>query len=376
VNLELSETQRTLLERAVSFLAKDAAPSARAIDEAREVPRSLGQALADLGIVRVVLPKAQGGLGEGAQTSAILLEALARACASTAGLVSLQHHFIAGSLARFGSEAQQAAWLPGLASGEGLGAFALSEPDAGDALSALATTATPVGGDYVLDGEKSFVAWGGKARFAIVFARIPSGAASAFLVPTATPGVTVGPAYETLGLRGLPVVTMTLRGARIPAGNRLGAEGQGAAILDHALEGARIGVAAIALGLAQTALDLATQHALRTQVEGAPLANRQEVQFKIAEMSVASDAARMLVWQASALRDAGQAARVESAMAKTTAVEAAGKSAAYALQILGAKGLLPEASVERLVRDAKSLEICAGTPDSLSLAIASAVLND
>jgi len=366
-----------MLDRTVSFLAKDLAPSARGIDQARRIPRTILQTLTDIGVFRLAVPTAQGGLGEGSQTSAMIIEALSTACASTAALVSLQHNFIVASLCGFGSDLQRSTWLPRLANGEALGCWALSEPDAGDDLSAHVTTATIEGDAFVIRGAKSFVTLGGEAAFAIVFAKGSGNKdLTAFLVPTDLPGVVVGPVYETLGLRGLPVVTLTLNAVRIPKANRLGEEGQGAMIIAQAMDGARIGVAAIATGITRAALDLSTQHALRTLSEGAPLASRQEVQFKLAEMSTEGDAARMLYWQASSLRDSGMATLAESAMAKAIAVEAAGKAASHALQILGSKGLLPEASVERLIRDAKNLEICVGTPESLRLAIASAILKD
>ena len=379
VDLDLTDAHKALRDQARDIASRDIAPKAAEIDRQQRFPRQAIACLAKSGMLGVTVPLAQGGLGLDTMACALMIEELASVCASTAAIVGLQNLLVCEPILRHGTEAQQRAWLPGLASGDKLGCFALTEPDGGSDPSSLATAARLDDNGWVLHGTKSFVTAGPDAQVALVFASTRKGetaAVSAFVVPTDTAGVSFGPVYDKLGLRGATAATMTLKDARLPAGALLGSKGAGLDVIRFAREGGRIGAAAMSLGIARAAFSVATRYALDRQDKGAPIAEHQAIQFKIADMSTHIDAARMLTWRAATTRDAGAPIGAQASMAKLVASEAASRVASDAVQILGGNGCLADYPVERHFRDAKVMEIYEGTSEIQRLGIASVLLKE
>jgi len=379
VDLDLTDAQNALRDQARDLAAREIGPKAAEIDRQQRFPRHAIDCLAKAGMLGVTVPKAQGGLGLDTVACVLMLEELASACASTAAIAALQNLLVCEPILRFGSEAQQRDWLTGLASGSKLGCFALTEPCGGSDLDGLATVARRDGDAWVLRGTKSFVTCGPEAQVAVVFACTVSGekpSVSAFLLPTDTAGVSFGPAYDKLGLRGAISATMTLADARLPASALLGGEGAGREVIRFALDGGRIGAGALGLGIARAAFTASTRYALDRRPKGEPIAEHQAIQFKIADMSTQIDAARLLTWRAATSRDVGTPIGAQASMAKLVASEVASRVASDAVQILGGNGCLADFPVERHFRDAKVTEIYEGTSEIQRLGIASVLLKE
>jgi alkylation response protein AidB-like acyl-CoA dehydrogenase len=379
VDLDLTDAQKALRDQARDLAARHIAPHAAEIDRQQRFPRQAIACLAQAGMLGVTVPKAQGGLGLDTMACTLMIEELASACASTAAIAALQNLLVCEPIRRFGSEAQQRAWLPALASGGKLGCFALTEPRGGSDLDGLATVARREGDAWVLRGTKSFVTGGAESQMALVFASTTAGdktALSAFLVPTDTAGISFGSAYDKLGLRGAVSATMTLADVRLPGAALLGSEGAGREVLRFATEGGRIGAAALGVGIARAAFTASTRYALDRRTKGAPIAEHQTIQFKIADMSTQIDAARLLTWRAATSRDAGAPIGAQASMAKLVASEVASRVASDAVQILGGNGCLADFPVERHFRDAKVTEIYQGTSEIQRLGIASVLLKE
>ena len=379
MDLDLTEAQKTLRDQARDLAAREIAPKAAEIDRQQRFPRQAIDLLAKSGMLGVTVPSVWGGLGLDTMACALMIEELASACASTAAIAGLQNLLVCEPILRFGTETLRRAWLPGLASGAKLGCFALTEPGGGSDLDGLATVARREGDAWVLCGTKSFVTGGPEAQVALVFAGTTTGgktALSAFAVPTDTPGISFGPAYDKLGLRGAIASTMTLENARLPASALLGSEGGGREVIRFALDGGRIGAAALGVGIARAAFTAATHYAIDRRTKGTPIADHQAIQFKIADMSTHIDAARLLTWRAASSRDAGTPLGAQAAMAKLVASEVASRVASDAVQILGGNGCLADFPVERHFRDAKVMEIYEGTSEIQRLGIASVLLKE
>ena len=379
MDLDLTDAQKALRDQAREIASREIAPEAAEIDRQQRFPRRAVDCLAKSGMLGVTMPSAWGGMGLDTVACTLMLEELASACASTAAIAGLQNLLVCEPILRFGTEAQKRTWLPGLSSGAKLGSFALTEPGGGSDLDGMTTLARREGEAWILRGTKSFVTAGLDAQLALVFAGTPPGektVLSAFLVSTDTPGISFGPAYDKMGLRGALAATMTIEDARLPASALLGSEGGGREVISFALDGGRIGAAALAVGIARAAFTAATRYALARRTKGEPLAELQAIQFKIAEMSTQIDAARLLAWRAAASRDAGAPLGAQSAMAKLVASEVASRVASEAVQILGGNGCLADYAVERHFRDAKVTEIYEGTNEILRLGIASALLKE
>jgi len=379
VDLDLTDAQKALRDQAREIASRELAPKAAEIDRQQRFPRQAVDCLAKSGMLGVTIPSAWGGMGLDTVACTLMIEELASACASTAAIVGLQNLLVCEPILRFGTEAQRRAWLPGLASGTKLGCFALTEPSGGSDLDGMDTVARREGEDWILRGTKSFVTACSDAQLALVFAGTPSGektALSAFLVPTDTPGVSFGAAYDKMGLRGALAATMAIEDARLPASALLGSEEGGRDVIRFALDGGRIGGAALAVGIARAAFTAATRYALARRTKGGPISEHQAIQFKIADMSTRIDAARLLAWRAAASRDAGAPLGAQSAMAKLVASEVASFVTGDAVQILGDNGCLADYAVERHFRDAKVTEIYEGTNDMQRLGIASALLKE
>ena len=379
MDLDLTDAQMALRDQARDIASREIAPKAAELDRQQRFPVQAIDRLAKSGMLGVTVPGVWGGLGLDTIACTLMIEELASACASTAAIAALQNLLVCEPILRFGSDAQRRAWLPGLASGGKLGCFALSEPNGGSDLNGLVTVARREGDVWIMRGTKSFVTAGPQAQLALVFASTPSGdkpALSAFLVPTGTPGISFGPAYDKLGLRGAISATMTIDDVRLPASALLGSEGGGRDVIRFALEGGRIGAAALAVGIARAAFTAATHYAIARRPNGEPITEHQAIQFKIADMSTQIDAARLLTWRAATSRDAGTSLGAQADMAKLVASEVASRVSSDAVQVLGGNGCLADYPVERHFRDAKVTEIYEGTSEIQRLGIASVLLKE
>lgn len=358
-----SEEQQALIAAAREAAAEILGGTLKDDDEAERFRPEAMRALGEAGLCGVATPEAWGGLGLGYVGYTMVLEQIARISASYAvgvavtGLPQL-------ILRLYGDDAQRAAWLPGLANGQQLGAFALSEPGSGSDAASLRTTATRRGDAYVLRGTKFWITHGGYADLYVVMARTggagPRGI-SAFLVPGDAPGLSAGKKEEKMGLRASPTAEIVLDDVEIPATNRIGPEGDGFRVAMAALDSGRITIGAVSVGLCQAALDVAAGYATQRKQFNQPIIDFQGVGFLLADMAMRTTGARLLVHQAAALRDADQPYSEMAAMAKCVASDAAVAVTTDAVQVLGGYGYTREYPVERYMRDAKVMQIVEGT---------------
>jgi butyryl-CoA dehydrogenase len=364
-----------MIRDAVRTFVRDAVtPHAAQWDRDRTFPKDVHRQLAELGAYGVLVPEAYGGAGLDALALALILEEIAAGDGGTSTAISVNNCPVCSILLTYGNEAQKRDWLVPLARGEMLGAFCLTEPQAGSDASALRTTATLDGDMYVLDGVKQFITSGKNADVAIVLAVTDKAAGkrgiSAFIVPTATPGYLVARIEDKLGQHSSDTAQIVFEACRVPAANLIGAEGEGYRIALSGLEGGRIGIAAQSVGMARAALEAALAYAKERESFGQPLFSHQAVQFRLADMATQLEAARQLVWHAAALKDAGQPCLTEAAMAKLFASEAAERICSAALQIHGGYGYLSDFPVERIYRDVRVCQIYEGTSDIQKILIA------
>lgn len=352
-----------LIEGARDAAERILAPTAKSDDEAETFRRELFAELGATGLCGVSTPEAWGGLGMGYLAYAHVLEEIARVSPSYAVTVAV-NGLPQVILAEFGTDAQRERWMPGLAAGQLLGAFALSEPESGSDAASLRTTARRDGEGWRLDGTKFWITHGGYADVYVVMARTggpgPSGI-SAFLVPGDTPGLSFGKKEEKMGLRASPTVELILCDAWIPAENLVGVEGGGFSVAMRALDSGRITIAATAVGLAQAALDVATRYACNRRQFDKPIIDHQGVGFLLADMACRVETARLLVHKSAALKDRGAEFSTTAAMAKLVATDNAMAVTTDAVQVLGGYGYTREYPVERMMRDAKVMQIVEGT---------------
>jgi alkylation response protein AidB-like acyl-CoA dehydrogenase len=378
MNLELTDTQKAWQQRVNDFADEQVAPRAAAIDQDDEFPRELIAEASKLGLLGVNIPKEDGGAGLDYVSYALAMEALARASAVVAVILSVNNSLVAEPIAQFGSDAQKQAWLKRLASGEALGAFALSEENAGSDAANQQTVARLDENGYVLNGRKVWVANAEVADLFLVFAATQPGSrgrgVSAFLVPADTPGLTRHVTTDSLGVRGLGCMDIELQNVRVDANALLGASGQGFHVAMWALDGGRVAIAAQALGVGSAALDEALDYARRREVFGQPIGNFQSIQWMLADMATDLDAARMLTLKAADARTRDSRVTMEAAMAKLYASEAAHRAADKAMQILASRGYRRGSVVERLFRDVRATEIYQGTSEVQRMVIAEHIL--
>jgi len=333
-----------------------------------------------LGLMGLTIPEAYGGAGATCAQLALAAEELARACAATS-VIHLTHLSLgAETIVRFGTDEQRRRYLPRLASGEHLAAFALTEPSSGSDAADIQTRAATDGNDYVLDGNKTFITNGPEADVTVVFAATDRAArsrgVSTFVVGKGAAGLTITPQHGKLGMRASTTAELAFDGCCVPAADRLGAEGDGFHIAMSILDSSRITVAAQALGIGQAAFEAAVQYAQQRETFGKPLAEQQAIQFMLADMATRLDAARLLTRRAAQLKDVDQPITKAAAMAKLYASEAAHFACDKALQIHGGYGYFNESPVERLYRDQRVTEIYEGTSEIQRIVIARSVLKE
>jgi alkylation response protein AidB-like acyl-CoA dehydrogenase len=357
-----------------SFVREAITPHAAAWDRERSFPRDVHRQLAELGAYGVLVPEAYGGAGMDALALALILEEIAAGDGGTSTAISVNNCPVCSILLTYGNDAQKRDWLTPLARGEILGAFCLTEPQAGSDASALRTTATRDGDSYVLNGVKQFITSGKNGNVAIVMAVTDRTAGkrgiSAFIVPTDVKGYVVARVEDKLGQHSSDTAQIIFEDCRVPAANLIGAPGEGYRIALSGLEGGRIGIAAQSVGMARAAFEAALSYAKERESFGAPLFSHQAVQFRLADMATQLEAARQLIWHAAALKDAGQPCLTEAAMAKLFASEAAERICSAALQIHGGYGYLADFPVERIYRDVRVCQIYEGTSDIQKILIA------
>ncbi len=379
MNLSLSPEQEEIRRLARDFADREVKPRAEAIDHKVEFPHDLLEKAAALGLLGMLVPEAFGGAGLDHVSFAIFIEEVAKYSASTAVIIDVHTSVGTEPIVLFGSDEQKSRWLPELASGTMLAAFALTEPDAGSDAAHLKSAAVRRGDTYVLNGSKIFITNAGEAGCYIVLAstRPGSGAAgvTAFIVRGDNPGLTVGPPFKKMGLNGSAIAEVFFTDCEVPAADRLGDEGQGFRIAMRALDSGRIGISAQAVGLAQGALDDAIAYAGERKQFGKPISELQTIQNKIADMAVKVRAARWMTWNAAARCDAGLPFTREASMAKLYATDSAMEVTLEAVQVLGGYGYLEEYPMARRVRDAKACQIYEGTNQIQRIVIAREVLS-
>jgi alkylation response protein AidB-like acyl-CoA dehydrogenase len=378
--VQLSEEERMIRKTARDFARKDIAAI---VDEANRdgvFREEIYRKLAELGFMGMTIPEEYGGVGFSNLSLALTLEEISRVCPSTAIAVSVHNSLANYIIYRWGSDSLKDKYLPRMTSGEAIGAYALTEPNAGSDVAAISMSAVKDGDEYLLNGSKIFISTGDKAGVIIVIARTnPAGrsrALSAFIVEPDFPGFSIGKAEHKMGMKASTTVELVFEDCRVPASNVIGEEGQGIQIALGSLDGGRIGIAAQSLGITQTALDEAVLFARERVQFGKRIVDFQATRWKIADMGTNLEAARLLVYSAARLRDAGEPCSKEASMAKLFASRIANEAVYDAMQIHGGVGYTEEFKIERFFRDARVLEIYEGTSEIQRIVIAKKILEE
>ncbi|CAH0647394.1 MULTISPECIES: acyl-CoA dehydrogenase [Pseudomonas] len=370
----VTDEQQQICDAVRAFAQERLKPFAEQWDKAHRFPREAIDEMAELGLFGMLVPEAWGGSDTGYVAYAMALEEIAAGDGACSTIMSVHNSVGCVPILHFGSEQQKAQFLAPLASGAMLGAFALTEPQAGSDASSLKTRARLDGDHYVLNGSKQFITSGQNAGVVIVFAVTDPDAGkrgiSAFIVPTDSPGYQVARVEDKLGQHASDTCQIVFDNVRVPVANRLGAEGEGYKIALANLEGGRIGIASQAVGMARAAFEVAREYANERQSFGKALVEHQAVAFRLADMATQIAVARQMVLHAAALRDAGRPALVEASMAKLFASEMAEKVCSHALQTLGGYGYLSDFPLERIYRDVRVCQIYEGTSDIQRMVIA------
>lgn len=374
MNFNLTKTQELFRQMIREFADKEVKPLAAEIDEQERFPQETVEKMAKLGLFGIPLEKEYGGAGGDNLMYTIAVEELSRACATTGVVLSAHTSLCLSPIAQFGTEEQKRKYLPKLASGEWLGAFGLTEPNAGTDASAQQTTAVLEGEEWVLNGSKIFITNGGKAHVYVIIAMTDKSQGnkgiSAFIVEAGTPGFEIGKKELKMGIRGSATTELIFNNCRIPKGNLLGKIGGGFAIAMKTLDGGRIGIAAQALGIAQGAMDETVKYTKERKQFGKAIGKFQNTQFQMADLHTKVQAARLLVRSAAFKKDQGLPYSADAAMAKLFAAETAMEVTTKAVQFHGGYGYTREYPVERMMRDAKITEIYEGTSEVQRMVIA------
>ena len=373
----LTPDQEAIRDAVRDFAQAELWPHAAQWDREHHFPVQAHQGLAALGAYGICVPEDQGGAGLDYLTLALVLEEIAAGDGGTSTAISVTNCPVNAILMRYGNARQKQQWLEPLAQGRMLGAFCLTEPQAGSDASSLRTTATKDGDGWVIQGTKQFITSGRNGQVAVVIAVSDKAAGkrglSAFLVPTDAPGYVVARLEEKLGQHSSDTALIQFDDCRIPAENLIGQEGEGYRIALGALEGGRIGIGAQSIGMARSAFDFALNYAKERTAFGGPIFDQQAVSFRLAECATQIEAARQLIWHAAALRDAGRPCLKEAAMAKLFASEMAERVCSAALQTLGGYGYVKDFPLERIYRDVRVCQIYEGTSDIQKLLVTRAL---
>ncbi|SEB01284.1 acyl-CoA dehydrogenase family protein [Variovorax sp. YR216] len=369
----LNTDQEAIRDAVRAFAQAELWPNAPQWDRDHSFPKAAHEGLAALGAYGICVPEEDGGAGLDYLTLALVLEEIAAGDGGTSTAISVTNCPVNAILMRYGNAAQKKQWLQPLAQGKMLGAFCLTEPQAGSDASSLRTTARKDGDGWVIDGVKQFITSGKNGQVAIVIAVTDKGAGkrgmSAFIVPTDAPGYDVARLEDKLGQHSSDTAQINFDGCRIPAENLIGQEGEGYKIALGALEGGRIGIAAQSVGMARSAFEFAVNYAKERQAFGGSILQQQAVGFRLAECATQIEAARQLIWHAASLRDAGLPCLKEAAMAKLFASEMAERVCSAAIQTLGGYGYVNDFPLERIYRDVRVCQIYEGTSDIQKLLI-------
>ena len=373
-DLEFTEEQRMIRDMAHDFAQREIAPRAAAWEKAGWIDDALIAQMGELGLLGMVVPEEWGGSYIDYVAYALAVEEISAGDGATGALMSVHNSVGCGPLLNYGSQAQKEAWLPRLASGQAVGCFCLTEPQAGSEANNLRTRAELKDGQWVLNGAKQFVTNGKRAKLAIVFAvtdpELGKKGLSAFLVPTDTPGFVVERAEHKMGLRASDTCAIALDDCRIPQENLLGERGKGLAIALSNLEGGRIGIAAQSIGIARAAFEAALRYARERVQFGKPIIEHQSIANLLADMHTRINAARLLTLHAARLKSAGLPCLSEASQAKLFASEMAEQVCSSAIQIHGGYGYLEDYPVERYYRDARITQIYEGTSEIQRMLIA------
>jgi len=363
--MELTQEQRQIRDLVREFAVEEIQPVAREADVQQSFPEDVWDGLAELDLTGLTVPEEYGGFDADRTTYSLVNEEVAYGTLSVATALSV-HCLATSCIAGFGTEDQRERWLPDMVSGRPVGAFALSEPDAGSNPAQMSTVARREGDEYVIDGKKQWITNGTRAGVVVLFAKTDPddpNSVTQFVVPTDVDGLEVGKKEDKLGLRASDTTALLFDGARIPAENRLTEEGKGLSAALSILTGGRIGIASQAVGLAQAALDEAMAYADEREQFDQKISEIQSIRHKLAEMQTQTEAARLLTREAARLDDAGEHSVMHASMAKYFASQAAMEVTNEAVQIHGGYGYTVEGDVERLYRDAKITEIYEGTTE-------------
>ena len=378
MDFDLTEEERMIRDAARELAEKEFAPLAAELDETSRFPRENVEKLAELGFMGMGVEEKWGGAGLSSLAYVLALEEISKACAATGVIMSVNNSLVCDPIAQFGTDEQKERYLKPLAQGKKLGAYCLTEPEAGSDAQNVRTTAIKEGDHYVLNGTKNFITNGQVADVYIVYCKTDPSAGyrgiSALLVDADSEGLTRGNKERTMGIHASSTCSLFFNNVKVPAENLLGQEGQGFKIALGTLDGGRIGIAAQALGIGQAALDAATAYSQERTTFGKPLATLQAIQWMLADSVTELEGARLLTYKAAMKKDTGERYSLEAAMAKLAASRAAVVVADRAVQIHGGYGYIKEYPVERYYRDAKITELYEGTSEIQRLVIARSLL--
>ncbi|MBD0830769.1 acyl-CoA dehydrogenase [Aestuariibaculum sediminum] len=378
MNFTLSEEHKMIRDAARDFAQNELLPGVIERDEKQNFPKTLVKKMGDLGFLGIMVDPKYGGSGMDTISYVLIMEELSKIDASASVIVSVNNSLVCYGLEAYGTEEQKQNYLTKLATGEYLGAFCLSEPEAGSDATSQKTTAIDKGDYYLLNGTKNWITNGGRADIYLVMAQTDrdkgSHGINAFIIEKDMEGFHIGPKEDKLGIRGSDTHTLQFNDVKVPKANRIGEDGSGFRFAMKTLSGGRIGIAAQALGIAAGAYELALKYSRERKAFGTEICNHQAIAFKLADMYTDIEAARYLVMRAAWDKDQGKSYDVSSAVAKLQASKVAMQHTVEAVQIFGGNGFVKEYHVERLMRDAKITQIYEGTSEIQKIVISRSIL--
>ncbi|CAI8404833.1 MAG: Acyl-CoA dehydrogenase, short-chain specific [Formosa sp. Hel3_A1_48] len=380
MHFNLSEEQIMVRDAAREFAQTELLPGVIERDELQQFPDNLVKKMGALGFMGIMVDPKYGGSGMDTMSYVLIMEELSKVDASASVMVSVNNSLVCYGLEQYGTEEQKEKYLPKLASGEWIGAFCLSEPEAGSDATSQSTTAIDKGDHYIINGTKNWITNGGRSQVYLVIAQTDRDKGhkgiNAFIVERGTSGFEIGPKENKLGIRGSDTHTLQFNDVKIPKENRIGEDGFGFKFAMKTLSGGRIGIAAQALGIAAGAYELSLKYSKERKAFGKEINKHQAIAFKLAEMATDIEAARLLVYKAALDKDLGNNYDTSSAMAKLYASKVAMQHSVEAVQIHGGNGFVKDYHVERFMRDAKITQIYEGTSEIQKIVISRAVLKD